>query len=267
MGADGWLGRGHHMRSRIAARFNMDGDKVAGYHMIFDTYQIFALKELLDKERAEKALPELALARPSSAARAADGLCETFHALGHVKVGGKDQQVWMAKFQGLFAEKFDISEDPNNAMLGFDLKGVSWAQLTAAKTKQQETQARMLGGMQTTWAMTCLNKIVDADTNNAAVWLNSVQEDLQGNHLFNMRWAVRINMEGDKIAGCHSVYDTFPLVALSEKMSRAVTLSANASSWTGVGAIAFLGAVALVIAVVKKKEQNSYKLLADATSA
>jgi len=117
--------------------------------------------------------------------------------------------------------------------------------------------------------MTCFHKIIDADTNNAAVWLNMKQEDSQGNHLFDTRWAMRLNMEGEKIAGIHTVYDTFQLVALSEKMAsgRTVTLSEKASSLAGVGAMAFLGAVALMIAIFKKKEQKSYTLLADQTSA
>jgi len=258
------------MRSRIATRFNMDGDKIAGYHMIFDTYQIFALQELLARERKEKAnLPEFALESPraSSAGRAVDAMCKTFDALGRPQAsGGKDLEVTMAKFESLFAEKFDVSEDPNNEMLGFNLKGASFAEFTAAKKKQMQTQGKMLGGMQTKWTMKCFHKIVDADTNNAAVWLHNIQEDSQGNHLFNTRWAIRMNMEGDKIAGIHSVYDTFQLVALSEKMARAVSLSATASSWAGVGAISFLGAVALV-AFFNRKKQKSHMLLTDELSA
>merc|ERR1711957_101066 len=96
------------------------------------------------------------------------------------------------------------------------------------------------------------------------------QEDDQGNHLFNTRAAIRFNMEGDKIAGWHAVYDTFQVVALSKEIARAraMTLSATASSWaTGVGVLALLGVVALVIAFFKKKEQKVDALLADETTA
>jgi len=278
MQMDSWVS-GHHLRSRVATRFNMDGDKIAGYHMIFDTYQIFALQELLAREREEegekaeeKVLPIMTLggAPTCSAGRAVDAMCETFDALGRPQAsGGKDMQVTMYKFEALFAAKFDVSEDPNNAMLGINLQGASFAEFEAAKMKQMQTQAHMLGGMQTKWTMTCFHKIVDADTNNAAVWLNMNQEDSEGKHLFTTRWAMRLNMEGDKIAGIHSVYDTFQLVALSEQLARgrAVTLSTNVSSWAGVGAMALLGVVVSVIAFIRKKEQKSYTLMADETSA
>jgi len=258
---------GHHMRMRSATRFHMDGDKIAGYHVIFDTYQIFALQKLLAREREAKALPNIVLAssKASSAGRAVDAICETLEALGR-PTGGKDLETTLAKFEALFADKFDASEDPNNVMLGFNLKGVTYAEFTAAKTKQMQAQGHMLGGMQTKWTLACFHKIVDADTNNAAVWLNMNQEDSQGKHLFNTRVAMRMNMEGDKIAGIHSVYDTFQLVALSEKMARAVSLSATASSWAGVGAISFLGAVALV-AFFNRKKQKSHMLLTDELSA
>merc|ERR1711865_711317 len=270
MQMDSWVG-GHHIRSRVATRFNLaDNGKIAGYHMIFDTYQIFALQELMNRERGNKAMQEIGLVNNRvSAGRAVDAMDATFDALGRPQAsGGKDMEVTMAKFKGLFADKFDVSEDPNNAMLGFNLQGVSFAEFEAAKMKQMQTQGHMLGGMQTKWTMTCFHKIVDADTNNAAVWLNMNQEVSEGKHLFNTRWAMRLNMEGDKIAGIHSVYDTFQLVALSEKMAgaHAVSLSATASSWAAVGAIAFLGAVALV-AFAKRNKQKSHMLLADELSA
>ena len=48
-------------------------------------------------------------------------MCGTFTDLGRFAIGGKDLEVTMVKFKGLFAEKIDVSEDPNNAMLGFNV--------------------------------------------------------------------------------------------------------------------------------------------------
>jgi len=258
--------QGNHLfNTRWAMRMKLEGGKIAGIHTVYDTYNLVALSEKM--ARAEVALP--APARASPAGLAADALCATFVSLGHPQSTAPEaMKVTMAKFEGLFAAKFDFSEDPNNERLGINLKQASFAEFQEAKLKQLQTQSQMLGGMQTKWSMACFDKIVDADTNSAALWLDMKQEDSQGNQLFNTRWAMRLNVQGGKIAGVHSVYDTFQLIALSEKMygGKATTLSALASSWAGVGAIAFLGAFA-VVAFFKKKEQKSHTLLADETSA
>ena len=68
-----WVG-GHHMRSSSAMRFNKGGDKIAGYHMIYDTYQVFDLQELLAQEGAQKELPQTPWASASSIGRAVGGL-------------------------------------------------------------------------------------------------------------------------------------------------------------------------------------------------
>merc|ERR1719246_413932 len=117
--------------------------------------------------------------------------------------------------------------------------------------------------------MTCTHKIVDAETNNAALWMDAMQEDPQGNHLFTTRWAMRMTVQGEKIASIHSVYDTFQLVTLSEDLARerAVNLPATASSWaSGAGAVAMVGTVAMVATFIKKKEQKSYTLLEEASA-
>jgi len=258
---------GHQIKARMAWRFNMEGDKIAGYHGIFDTYQIFNLQQILAREAHAAALPEMALAGTSPAGRTADKICGVFTAIGHPTAYSKSEMEGvLGKFSNLFADKFDVSEDPNNAMLGFNLHAASFAEFTAAKLHQTEAQKNMLGGMVTKWTLTCTNKIVDAETNNAALWLDLIQEDPQGHHLFTTKWAMRFSMQGEKIGAIHSVYDTFQLVTLSEDLARerAVNLSATAYSWAGAGALALVGVVAMVIAFIKKKEQKRYTLLDEA---
>jgi len=267
------------MRKMMAVRLNMDGDKIAGYHIIFDSYQIFALQGLLAKERAERALPAIALASAASTGKAVDAFCKAVRSIPKGQLTGRkeDMEAANTKFTGMMAKKMDCSMDPNNKQLmGFDLKGVSFAECSAAEMKQQQAQNEMVG-FSTGGTAFCTKKIIDEEANTAAVWM---QQDLWvGGHHMRKMMAMRLNMDGDKIAGYHVIFDTYQIFALQELLSKEraeralpklalASASAVASLWgTGVAATAFLGALALVIAFVRKKEQKSNTLLADETSA
>jgi len=132
---------GHQINARMAWRFNMEGNKIAGYHGIYDTYQIFNLQQILAREA--HAVREMALAGTSPAGKTADKICGVFAAIGRPTTYSKSEMEGvLAKFSNLFAETFDVSENPNNAMLGFNLHAVSYAEFMAAKLHQTQAQKK-----------------------------------------------------------------------------------------------------------------------------
>jgi len=228
----------HQIQSRGVVRLSMDGDKISGFHMLYDTYQVFALSEelgfsgwLQSQESARGNVVALATEREartaseeaaSSVGRAVQSVCGFMSAMGHGHLKLVNQELVKAaseKFTGMMADKVHCSQMPHNPVLGYDLKDVPYAECLHADMKSMKLQNDLIGGMKTGYAA-CIETVIDTEANTAAIWLEMNIQDEQGNHLLTTRQAVRLNMDGSKIAGYHTVFDTYQLFALAEFRAR-----------------------------------------------
>jgi len=111
------------------------------------------------------------VAGAATVGKAIDVWCDMLSSVDGQFTGRRgDMAALMAKFSGMMAEKIDCSVDPNNKILGFNLKGVSYAECTAASMKQQQVQSEMIGFSKGS-KMRCTEKIVDEEANTAAAWV------------------------------------------------------------------------------------------------
>jgi len=231
-----------------AMRISMEGEKINGYHFMYDTYQVFALAEKMGRsgwlqsrvllgDRAmslveHSEIHPISVVGTSSAGRAVQALCGLWTAMGQRHIDWADQEqtkVTMEEFSGMLAEKLDCSQVPSNPILGFDLKDVSYADCTKAALRVMKVQTEMVGGMRMGHS-TCTDTIVDEQANKATVWMEMSTQDEQGNNMFVQRSAMRLNMDGDKIAGYHTVFDSYQFFVLAEEFEArqsAVSLSSS----------------------------------------
>jgi len=232
-----------------AMRISMEGEKINGYHFMYDTYQVFALAEKMGRsgwlqsrvllgDRAmslveHSEIHPISVVGTSSAGRAVQALCGLWTAMGQRHIDWADQEqtkVAMEEFSGMLAEKLDCSQVPSNPILGFDLKDVSYADCTKASLRVMKVQTEMVGGMRMGHSA-CTETIVDEQANKATVWLEMSTQDEQGNNMFMQRSAMRLNMDGDKIAGYHTVFDSYQFFVLAEEFeARQSAVSFSSSS-------------------------------------
>jgi len=233
-----------------AMRISMEGEKINGYHFMYDTYQVFALAEKMGRsgwlqsrvllgDRAmslveHSEIHPISVVGTSSAGRAVQALCGLWTAMGQRHIDWADQEqtkVAMEEFSGMLAEKLDCSQVPSNPILGFDLKDVSYADCTKAALRVVKVQSEMIGGMRMGHSTNdCTDTIVDEQANKATVWMEMSTQDEQGNNMFVQRSAMRLNMDGDKIAGYHTVFDSYQFFVLAEEFEArqsAVSLSSS----------------------------------------
>jgi len=215
-----WLGSGNsgkytaQYKTRGAFRFQLEGDKCSGYHVVFDSYNLLPHAE----ETLETAA---AVSTPAVSVKGwAANYCKMAEILQGQKMVLDKEQVAEAfkEFAGLFTEKLDCSQDPHNPILGYDLKGASFQECTetAAARDAHMVKAEISH-------LKCIEVIADEDKRTGAIWLgfgNSGKYTAQ----YKTRGAFRFQLEGDKCSGYHVVFDSYNLLPHAE--DEAITLFA-----------------------------------------
>lgn len=163
------------------------------------------------------------------------------------------------QMESMYAPKMDCSTDPHNAVMGYNLKGATWAECQSADAKVYEANAVRL------FSAKCIQEIIDEDDKTAAVWLEvGASSNLESE--FKYRAAIRLSFDADdKIASQHIVFDTYQFLKQPKGMVTTLAEISPSSTVATFGAIGMLCAVVLFIVSFRgqRNQITSRPLLGD----
>jgi len=108
------------------------------------------------------------------------------------------------KLASLYASTVDCSSDPNNPVLGYDLKGVPASECFAADANVKVKRVEM-------GPMKCIDTIADEQAGKGAVFFE-MSNTGKYTDKFSVRVASRFTMENGLITSYHDVYDSYHVV-------------------------------------------------------